>query len=119
MSQPLLLIEKKNKVGILTLNRPSKGNALNTQLKRDLLKALASLPPEEKKTRGAEINRLKAGIEAFAANRDTEATQALERVRAAIAEAACGGHGHHFIGAVGAHQLVSCWAASLAWRSFS
>ena len=43
MSQPLLLIEKKNKVGILTLNRPSKGNALNTQLKRDLLKALDDL----------------------------------------------------------------------------
>lgn len=40
MSQPLLMIEKKNNVGILTLNRPSKGNALNTQLKRDLYQAL-------------------------------------------------------------------------------
>lgn len=43
MSQPLLIVEKKNHVGILTLNRPSKGNALSTQLKRDLLQALDDL----------------------------------------------------------------------------
>lgn len=46
MSDNLLIIEKKNHVGILTLNRPKKGNALNTELKRQLLKALDDLSNE-------------------------------------------------------------------------
>jgi phenylalanyl-tRNA synthetase alpha chain len=45
----------------------------------ELLKGLAALPPEEKKTRGAEINRLKAGIEAaLQARRDSLAQAELE-----------------------------------------
>ena len=45
----------------------------------ELLKGLAALPPEEKKSRGAEINRLKAGIEAaLQARRDSLAQAELE-----------------------------------------
>lgn len=45
----------------------------------DLLKGLAALPPEEKKVRGAEINRLKAGIEAaLQARREALAQAELE-----------------------------------------
>ena len=45
----------------------------------DLLKGLAALPPEEKKARGAEINRLKAGIEvALQARREALAQAELE-----------------------------------------
>jgi phenylalanyl-tRNA synthetase alpha chain len=45
----------------------------------ELLKGLAALPPEEKKTRGAEINRLKAGIEAaLQARREALAQAELE-----------------------------------------
>lgn len=43
MSEPVLIVEKKNHVGVLTLNRPTKANALNTQLKRDLLAAFDAL----------------------------------------------------------------------------
>jgi len=47
LTEPLLLVEKKNHVGVITLNRPKKGNALNTQLKRDLMTALDELSRDE------------------------------------------------------------------------
>lgn len=43
MNDKVLLVQKKNHVGILTLNRPGKANALNTVLKRELLQALDTL----------------------------------------------------------------------------
>jgi enoyl-CoA hydratase/carnithine racemase len=47
MTKPVLLVEKKNCVGILTLNRPEKANALNTELKRQLLGALDRLSGDD------------------------------------------------------------------------
>jgi enoyl-CoA hydratase/carnithine racemase len=40
MSDQVLIVEKKNGVGIVTLNRPDKANALNAQLKRAIIKSV-------------------------------------------------------------------------------
>lgn len=43
MSEQVTIVEKKNGVGILTLNRPDKANALNAQLKKAIVKDLKEL----------------------------------------------------------------------------
>src|SRR5688572_33504509 len=46
-SDPVLLVEDRNSVRILTMNRPEKRNALNTALTQQLLDALRAADKEE------------------------------------------------------------------------
>ena len=74
----------------------------------DLLKGMASLSPDEKKTRGAEINRIKSAVEsALNARRDALASDALNAKLAAEAiDVTLAGRGR---GQGGIHPVMKTW----------
>lgn len=47
MSDPVVLVQRRERVGIITLNRPSALNALNTQLVSELVAATSELDADE------------------------------------------------------------------------
>ena len=74
----------------------------------DLLKGMAALSPEEKKTRGAEINRIKSAVEsALNARRDALASDALNaKLAAESIDVTLPGRGR---GDGGIHPVMKTW----------
>ena len=66
MAYELILTEKHNRVGLITLNRPQAMNALNNQLMRELMDALDSFDRDE----GIGVMVLTGNEKAFAAGAD-------------------------------------------------
>ena len=66
MSYDLILVEKRERVGLVTLNRPKQLNALNPQLMQELAKALYEFDADE----GIGAMVITGGEKAFAAGAD-------------------------------------------------
>jgi enoyl-CoA hydratase len=77
-----ILVEKRNRVGVITLNRPSVRNALNTQLMRELLAALESLAGDNEV--GAVV--LTGGPKFFSAGADIKEMSEKTLVEAYLAD---------------------------------
>ncbi|HET6568303.1 MAG TPA: enoyl-CoA hydratase-related protein [Rhodothermales bacterium] len=73
-----LLVEKQGRIATLTLNRPDKRNALNTELVRDLSAALDDVAADE----SIRVIVLAGAGKAFSAGADLAALQALEQASA-------------------------------------
>ncbi len=109
MDDPLIVCEKKGRVGVVTLNRPRQMNALNAQLMQELAKALSELDgdaaigaivltgSDKAFAAGADIAAMKdfSYLEAFMSDYITRDWEHIRRIRkpviAAVAGYALGG----------------------------
>src|SRR3954469_6620050 len=104
MSYDLILVEKRDRVGLVTLNRPKQLNALNPQLMQELAKALYDFDAddgigamiitgsEKAFAAGADIGVMKdySYMDAYRPDYTTRAGEHIRRIRKPIVAAVAG-----------------------------
>lgn len=62
METKTILVEKKNHIAIITLNRPEKYNAINLQMKNELYQVLDELDADSEEEVSIELGKRKSDV---------------------------------------------------------